>query len=133
MTVSSPPMAHSDERHGGNVPAGFSPFSDPDHSWLGANEDVDCARMDAALDILEKYRADNPDAIHAIDLELENGRAVTLEGGKPLHEYANHFACRDGHFNPARERIQRDSPIVAELKTNVIVRGPIPSHVCPDV
>jgi hypothetical protein len=35
--------------------------------------------------------------------------------------YEDSFAYKDGHGQSARERIQKDSPVVAELKTNVIV------------
>jgi hypothetical protein len=35
--------------------------------------------------------------------------------------YEDSFAYKDGHGQSAKERIQKDSPVVAELKTNVIV------------
>jgi hypothetical protein len=35
--------------------------------------------------------------------------------------YEDSFAYKDGQGQSAKERIQKDSPVVAELKTNVIV------------
>jgi hypothetical protein len=36
--------------------------------------------------------------------------------------YEDSFAYKDGHGQSARERVTKDAPIVAELRTNVIVR-----------
>jgi hypothetical protein len=36
--------------------------------------------------------------------------------------YEDSFAYKDGHGQSARERVLKDAPIVAELRTNVIVR-----------
>jgi hypothetical protein len=43
--------------------------------------------------------------------------------------YEDSFAYKDGHGSSARERVTKDAPIVAELRTNVIVC--IPTSVSP--
>jgi hypothetical protein len=37
--------------------------------------------------------------------------------------YEDSFAYKEGHGQSARERVTKDAPIVAELRTNVIVSG----------
>jgi len=36
--------------------------------------------------------------------------------------YEDQFRYKDNEIGTARERVQRESPVIAELKTNVIVR-----------
>lgn len=40
--------------------------------------------------------------------------------------YEDQFAYKDGFTSSARERVTKDAPIVAELRTNVIVRNRLP-------
>lgn len=49
------------------------------------------------------------------------GSAVTEASKRRTQYYEDSFAYKDGHGQSAKERIQKDSPVVAELKTNVIV------------
>lgn len=46
---------------------------------------------------------------------------VTETSKRRTQYYEDSFAYKDGHGQSAKERIQKDSPVVAELKTNVIV------------
>jgi hypothetical protein len=46
---------------------------------------------------------------------------VTDASKRRTQYYEDSFAYKDGHGQSAKERIQKDSPVVAELKTNVIV------------
>jgi hypothetical protein len=53
------------------------------------------------------------------------------DAGQPKHNgsrrraqyYEEQFAYKDDATSSARERVTKDAPIVAELRTNVIVRG----------
>lgn len=45
--------------------------------------------------------------------------------------YEESFAYKDGITSSARDRVTKDAPIVAELRTNVIVRLVISSHAPP--
>lgn len=49
------------------------------------------------------------------------GSGVTEASKRRTQYYEDSFAYKDGHGQSAKERIQKDSPVVAELKTNVIV------------
>lgn len=51
------------------------------------------------------------------------GSGVTEASKRRTQYYEDSFAYKDGHGQSAKERIQKDSPVVAELKTNVIVCG----------
>ncbi|RDI78798.1 hypothetical protein Vi05172_g11193 [Venturia inaequalis] len=50
------------------------------------------------------------------------GSAVTEASKRRTQYYEDSFAYKDGHGQSAKERIQKDSPVVAELKTNVIIK-----------
>jgi hypothetical protein len=51
---------------------------------------------------------------------LGNMRPMTSRSRAQYYE--DSFAYKDGHGQSARERVTKDAPIVAELRTNVIVR-----------
>ncbi|TID17746.1 hypothetical protein E2P81_ATG10723 [Venturia nashicola] len=51
---------------------------------------------------------------------VSNG--VTEASKRRTQYYEDSFAYKDGHGQSAKERIQKDSPVVAELKTNVIIK-----------
>lgn len=50
---------------------------------------------------------------------MSNG--ATEASKRRTQYYEDSFAYKDGHGQSAKERIQKDSPVVAELRTNVIV------------
>ncbi|QDS77825.1 hypothetical protein FKW77_006113 [Venturia effusa] len=50
------------------------------------------------------------------------GSGVTEASKRRTQYYEDSFAYKDGHGQSAKERIQKDSPVVAELKTNVIIK-----------
>jgi hypothetical protein len=51
-----------------------------------------------------------------------SAKMATTEASKRRTQYyEDSFAYKDGHVQSAKERIQKDSPVVVELKTNVIV------------
>jgi hypothetical protein len=74
--------------------------------------------------------ASSPHSPHEIDFESQQAadgigplRPVTSATSRSRAQfYQDQFAYKDGIVSTARERVTKDAPIVAELRTNVIVR-----------
>jgi hypothetical protein len=81
--------------------------------------------------------ASSPQSAHEEQLANDGPRHMrpSSRGGDGLSElrpitsrsraqfYEDSFAYKEGHGQSARERVTKDAPIVAELRTNVIVSG----------
>jgi hypothetical protein len=51
-------------------------------------------------------------------------KSVTSNGSRRRAQYyEEQFAYKEDSVSSARDRVTRDAPIIAELRTNVIVRG----------
>lgn len=89
-----------------------------------SREDNDRAQRAATLETLNQPRSDTADLTYGTPGEKKDieGRAMSPEESKKRTQYfEDHFSARDGPSGAARDRILRDSPVVADLRTNVIV------------
>lgn len=95
----------------------------------------DSAQIEATLIALsEPHNLITSSTYDALSVKKDDnhGQAISPEEGKRRTQYfEDHFSYRDSHVESARERIQKDSPIIAELRTNVIVRI-LPHTACLD-
>lgn len=92
--------------------------------YEGQAEGRDQAQVKAALDTLNMPRGDTSDVTYGTPGEKRDAddRVVSPEEGKKRTQYfEDRFSARDGHLSLARERVYKESPVVAELRTNVIV------------
>ena len=98
-----------------------------DHNDVASLETRDPAQIEAALDALNQPRHDTSALVYSTPAEKKDtlGRAMSpTEGRKRTQYFEDQFSYKDGHVGSARDRIQKDSPVIAELRTNVIVRAP---------
>jgi hypothetical protein len=80
--------------------------------------------------------ASSPHSVQEVDDDSRHRiRGTTGDGVGPLRPvtsrsraqfYEDQFSYKDGIASSARERVTKDAPIVAELRTNVIVRPSFP-------
>lgn len=104
--------------------AGQQPPPSEERSDTVSVDGRDPAQIEAALGILNEPRVDTMTMTNNSSGERgdNDGRAMSPDEGRKLTQYfEDQFAYKDGHVGSARERIQKDSPIIAELRTNVIV------------
>lgn len=75
----------------------------------------------------------SPHSIRDIDIDSRTGDAVgplrPLTSRSRAQFYEDQFSYKDAIVSSARERVTKDAPIVAELRTNVIVSlSPVHLH-----
>ncbi|KAF1355040.1 hypothetical protein BDV97DRAFT_288608 [Delphinella strobiligena] len=92
----------------------------------GQTDVRDPAQIEATLIALSEPRNiisnSTSDAL-SVKKDDNHGQAISPEEGKRRTQYFEDRAYyRDSHVGSARERIQKDSPVIAELRTNVIVK-----------
>ena len=93
---------------------------------ISAANGRDPAQIEAALDALTQPGSDassGPPPFGTPDRKKDvNGHVVSPEEGKRRTQYfEDQFIYKDGHFGSARERVLKEAPVIAELRTNVIV------------
>ncbi|KAG9187275.1 hypothetical protein G6011_05146 [Alternaria panax] len=75
--------------------------------------------------------ASSPQSVQNVELDPRDRRSPAADGVGPLRPvtsrsraqfYEDQFSYKDGIASSARERVTKDAPIVAELRTNVIIK-----------
>jgi len=100
-------------------------FPNNQNDTTASRDDNDRAQIAATLETLNQPRSDTTDLTYGTPGEKKDtdGRAMSPDDGrKRTQYYEDQFLPRDGPSGPARDRILRDSPVIADLRTNVIVR-----------
>lgn len=133
--MSSPDSALVEGERVAAVTGGFTLFPDDSDDQLSSEEEdhgnglpsdgKDALQIEAALEALNNPRTSTSPITHGTPGEKKdnNGRAMSPDDGRKRTQYfEDQFAYKDGHAGSARERVQKDSPVIAELRTNVIVR-----------
>jgi hypothetical protein len=84
------------------------------------------------------FEVDFDEKPHAVQLETSDTKTPSMSqpvarsdsNKRRTQHYEDSLAYKEGHGQSTKERIQKESPVIAELRTNVIVSSP-PSHYDP--
>lgn len=98
--------------------------SEGSHGHGLSGDGKDASQIEAALEALNNPRNSTLSIQYGTPGEKDtDGQALSPgDGRKRIRYFEDHFAYKDGQSASARDRVQKDSPIIAELRTNVIVR-----------
>lgn len=116
---------------------GFSLFPDTkpgehqsEHdNYEQSSDGTDPTQIEAALEALMSVNGtDTSDVAYPTRGQKdESSQAMSPDESKKRAQYfEDQFSYKEAHGSSGRERVLRDSPIIAELRTNVIVSKPQP-------